>query len=359
MRMQSRLAALSCLPVPLVQRARRLSRPRCQLKISIHIFLGYAVSHSARAPCCASTPASTASPPLGCSPRVVVVVEVPHHLGRPRSRHRSRADGNWHRLCRLQGEWARRSNRGRLLIRRRQTAGVDVLISDRSESQLSKGLHFVDTLLGKEVKKGKLSNGEADQVRSRIRGAKENGLESGEFGDVDLAIEASRKGITSLEKSSSGRTVAKRTVAPPTCRPSVSRSPLSRPSLPASRRTSRRTPSSPATRLRSRCRPWRHRPSASPARTARVKSSGSISVRPNSSASLIAVVVRLGGSPDPSLSLHELLTVNPVPVMKLVELIPALQTDPTVLATAREFAERMGKTVTQSADTPGTPTSFL
>lgn len=39
--------------------------------------------------------------------------------------------------------------------------------------------------------------------------------------------------------------------------------------------------------------------------------------------------------------------------MKLVELIPALQTDPTVLATAREFAERMGKTVTQSADTPG------
>jgi 3-hydroxybutyryl-CoA dehydrogenase len=41
--------------------------------------------------------------------------------------------------------------------------------------------------------------------------------------------------------------------------------------------------------------------------------------------------------------------------MKLVELIPALQTDPTVLATAREFAERMGKTVTQSADTPGTP----
>lgn len=45
--------------------------------------------------------------------------------------------------------------------------------------------------------------------------------------------------------------------------------------------------------------------------------------------------------------------------MKLVELIPALQTDPTVLATAREFAERMGKTVTQSADTPGTPTTTL
>lgn len=68
-----------------------------------------------------------------------------------------------------------------------------MLISDRSASQLSKGLHFVDTLLGKEVKKGKLSNGEADQVRSRIRGARENGLEGGEFADVDLAIEVSAR----------------------------------------------------------------------------------------------------------------------------------------------------------------------
>ena len=91
---------------------------------------------------------------------------------------------------------------------RRQTAGVDVLISDRSESQLSKGLHFVDTLLGKEVKKGKLSNGEADQVRSRIRGAKENGLESGEFGDVDLAIEASRKGTNGRLRYPKEKTVA-------------------------------------------------------------------------------------------------------------------------------------------------------
>lgn len=45
--------------------------------------------------------------------------------------------------------------------------------------------------------------------------------------------------------------------------------------------------------------------------------------------------------------------VNPVPVMKLVELIPALQTDSNVLDVARGFAERMGKTVTLSADTPG------
>ena len=45
--------------------------------------------------------------------------------------------------------------------------------------------------------------------------------------------------------------------------------------------------------------------------------------------------------------------------MKLVELIPALQTDSSVLDVARGFAERMGKTVTLSADTPGASSSRL
>lgn len=44
---------------------------------------------------------------------------------------------------------------------------------------------------------------------------------------------------------------------------------------------------------------------------------------------------------------------NPVPVMKLVELIPALQTSDTVLARAKAFAEACGKTVTVSQDVPG------
>lgn len=39
--------------------------------------------------------------------------------------------------------------------------------------------------------------------------------------------------------------------------------------------------------------------------------------------------------------------------MTLVELIPALQTSPEVLARARSFAEAMGKTVTVSKDAPG------
>lgn len=51
--------------------------------------------------------------------------------------------------------------------------------------------------------------------------------------------------------------------------------------------------------------------------------------------------------------------VNPVPVMKLVELIPALQTTPDVLERARAFAVAMGKTVTVSQDTPGQLNSGL
>lgn len=48
-----------------------------------------------------------------------------------------------------------------------------------------------------------------------------------------------------------------------------------------------------------------------------------------------------------------IVVVNPVPIMTLVELIPALQTHPLVLKTAQTFAEEMGKTVVTSRDSPG------
>ena len=44
---------------------------------------------------------------------------------------------------------------------------------------------------------------------------------------------------------------------------------------------------------------------------------------------------------------------NPVPMMKLVEIIPALQTDPAVAALAREVAVQFGKTPITCKDTPG------
>lgn len=44
---------------------------------------------------------------------------------------------------------------------------------------------------------------------------------------------------------------------------------------------------------------------------------------------------------------------HPHPVLKLVEIIPALQTSPATLATAQAFARACGKTVVQSKDSPG------
>lgn len=45
--------------------------------------------------------------------------------------------------------------------------------------------------------------------------------------------------------------------------------------------------------------------------------------------------------------------MNPVPVMKLVEIIRALQTSDEVYATTKALAEQMGKTVITSKDSPG------
>lgn len=73
-----------------------------------------------------------------------------------------------------------------------QVAGVEVVLADKSPKQLTKGLQFVDSLLAKEIKKGKLGNEEADRVRKRIR-AVEDAVEGGGFGEVDLAIEVSRR----------------------------------------------------------------------------------------------------------------------------------------------------------------------
>jgi 3-hydroxybutyryl-CoA dehydrogenase len=45
--------------------------------------------------------------------------------------------------------------------------------------------------------------------------------------------------------------------------------------------------------------------------------------------------------------------MNPVPVMKLVEVITALQTDEATHKTTLDLAERMQKTTTTSKDIPG------
>lgn len=45
--------------------------------------------------------------------------------------------------------------------------------------------------------------------------------------------------------------------------------------------------------------------------------------------------------------------MNPVPVMKLVEIIPGLQTSQETIQTTLELAHRLGKTTSVSTDMPG------
>ena len=64
-------------------------------------------------------------------------------------------------------------------------------------------------------------------------------------------------------------------------------------------------------------------------------------------------ITRLGGAthkPDRVLGLH---FFNPVPTMKLVELIKGKQTSESTVKTARGFVESLGKTVVQSLDKTG------
>ncbi|GAA6047630.1 hypothetical protein JCM3770_001597 [Rhodotorula araucariae] len=174
-----------------------------------------------------------------------------------------------------------------------KTAGAQVVLSDRSQAQLTKGLQFVDGLLAKEVKKGRMSNEEASRVRGRISAAGD-AIDAGAFGEVDLVVEAVSE------------------------------------SLPVKQAIFAQL----ATHL--------------PPHAILASNTSSISL---STLAASAVDSKTGESRARQVvGFH---FFNPVPVMKLVELIPALQTDPTVLDVARGFAERMGKTVTLSADTPG------
>ncbi|OLY79909.1 putative 3-hydroxybutyryl-CoA dehydrogenase [Smittium mucronatum] len=70
----------------------------------------------------------------------------------------------------------------------------------------------------------------------------------------------------------------------------------------------------------------------------------------NTSSISITKIAGYTNCPERVVGMH---FMNPVPVMKLVELIPALQTDSSVVEKTKEFAERLGKTVTTSTDSPG------
>lgn len=70
----------------------------------------------------------------------------------------------------------------------------------------------------------------------------------------------------------------------------------------------------------------------------------------NTSSISITKIASAAKRPDNVIGMH---FMNPVPVMKLVEIIPGLQTSEATLATTLDLAQKMGKTTTMSQDVPG------
>lgn len=71
-----------------------------------------------------------------------------------------------------------------------------------------------------------------------------------------------------------------------------------------------------------------------------------------SNTSSIPITRMAGWSPDPArfIGLH---FFNPVPIMRLIEVIPGLATSPDTVARARALAEALGKEVVEVQDEPG------
>ncbi|KAF8622960.1 hypothetical protein AX15_006632 [Amanita polypyramis BW_CC] len=175
-------------------------------------------------------------------------------------------------------------------------AKVPVLLHDRSTDQVKKGLNLVDKLLEKDVGKGRLTNEQAKEARDRIAVVDEvKGLR-----DVDMVVEAVsenlplKQGIFSSFAQELG----------PDAILATNTSSISITKIAASAVSQGISPSSEEGK----------------------KSAGRV------------------------VGLH---FFNPVPVMKLVELISALQTTSETLERARAFAVDCGKEVTVSKDVPG------
>ncbi|KAL1945263.1 hypothetical protein VTO73DRAFT_2114 [Trametes versicolor] len=175
-------------------------------------------------------------------------------------------------------------------------AKVPVLLHDRSAAQVKSGLSLMDKLLAKDIAKGKLSQEAANEARDRLTVVDE--LKS--FRDADMVVEAVSENLAlkqGIFRSLSAELSPKTILASNTS--SISITKIAASAIPE----------------------------------------GKTASDPEGQASTSRVV-----------GLH---FFNPVPVMKLVELIAAVQTSPETLDRARAFATACGKEVTSSQDVPG------
>ncbi|KAF8552960.1 hypothetical protein OG21DRAFT_1485799 [Imleria badia] len=175
-------------------------------------------------------------------------------------------------------------------------AKVPVLIHDTSPTQLSNSLSFLSTLLAKDVSKGRLTPSEAAEAKDRIRVV--DTLTA--LRDVDMVVEAVSEQLELKKRVFRGL-----------------RETLNEGAILATN-----TSSISITKIAAGVVPEGVEAASEAGRRAASRVVG----------------------------LH---FFNPVPVMKLVELISAVQTSKETLDRSRAFAEACGKEVTTSQDVPG------
>jgi 3-hydroxybutyryl-CoA dehydrogenase len=83
-----------------------------------------------------------------------------------------------------------------------------VLLCDNSEAQLQKSLSLMDKLLQKDVSKGKMSETDAKDARSRVH-IVSNGMEG--FKECDMVVEVRRHDVAMLSTAQCGPRLRPRT----------------------------------------------------------------------------------------------------------------------------------------------------
>ncbi|KAI8348560.1 3-hydroxyacyl-CoA dehydrogenase [Mortierella sp. GBAus27b] len=161
---------------------------------------------------------------------------------------------------------------------------LPVVLLDSNAGQLDKGIKFMDSLLKKDIAKGRLTEEQADETRARVKTTQT----MADFSDVDFVIEA------------------------------VSENPALKAKLFSD--------------------------------LAQATHKNAILSTNTSSISITKIAAAAKGREEQVIGMH---FMNPVPVMKLVEVIPGLATSHQVLKTTKELAVAMGKTCTVSQDVPG------
>lgn len=173
-----------------------------------------------------------------------------------------------------------------------QKAQVPVTLVDSSQASLDKGMKFADTLLAKDVSKGRISQSDADAARSQLSPT----TKMEDLSNADFIIEAVPENF-SLKETIFGQLAQ-----------------------------------------------------IAPAHAILSTNTSSISIT-----KIAAATAPKDNPTDLSAASRVVSThfMNPVPIQKGVEIISGLQTSRETLEKAVEFCKRMGKIPSQSADSPG------